>query len=256
MNIRKIVTIFILCCAIAIPFIVVKYTGGSYSKIHDIFFPYSIRIHTSAVGATIIDENNTIHTISPHETLFTLYARASRDRLIAVMQKNHYPWQKTVSFLPNAGNTSIDVYPFNFPIIANETEIASSSSEWKSEFRRLASSSLPTRDAPLVSDDGATIIFADNGTIMSVKENQSRSYTIRSETSIFTGQQPITSIAFLDDSGSSIIFSVDTGVYALDTDQRNTQNFQPIWKGINPRARIDNGIIYIHDSERILRINQ
>ena len=52
----------------------------------------------------------------------------------------------------------------------------------------------------------------------------------------------------------AIILSVSDAVYAAEIDNRQYQNFYPIYKGKNPDFRIDGGTVYIKDGEYIVSV--
>jgi len=66
----------------------------------------------------------------------------------------------------------------------------------------------------------------------------------------------ITAIDFYKNRQDVVIIASGDGVYALEINTENFQNFQPIYKGKNPVfVKKDNSSIYIFDSENLILVN-
>jgi len=71
---------------------------------------------------------------------------------------------------------------------------------------------------------------------------------------VFDSAVPIKSLAFYPNREDVVILAISSGVYAIEIDARKHQNFQPVYKGIDPSFVTEGNTLYIKDSENLFRI--
>ncbi len=72
---------------------------------------------------------------------------------------------------------------------------------------------------------------------------------------VFEAYVPIRSIDFYPYRDDAIILTLDNGVYVIEIDRRPTQNFYPLYRGVNPDFRVYRNQVYIKDSDYIALLN-
>lgn len=76
----------------------------------------------------------------------------------------------------------------------------------------------------------------------------------RDEISVFKGETQVRQADFFPGRENVAIIATGNGIYALDIDTRQPQNFQPIYKGTKPIFVLDGETLYIKDGELLFRI--
>ncbi len=72
---------------------------------------------------------------------------------------------------------------------------------------------------------------------------------------VFNSTGPIKSFDFYPKREDVVLMALSNGVFAIEIDVRKNQNFQPIYKGVDPYFIINNSVLYIKDNEDILEIS-
>ncbi len=72
---------------------------------------------------------------------------------------------------------------------------------------------------------------------------------------IFEAYVPIRTIDFYPHRDDAIILALDNGVYVVEIDRRQTQNFYPLYKGNSPDFRVYRNQVYIKDGDYIALLN-
>lgn len=72
---------------------------------------------------------------------------------------------------------------------------------------------------------------------------------------VFDSSVPIRSADFFPSRNDAIILALDNGVYAVEIDKREPQNFYPLFRGTSPDFRISRGDVYVKDDESLVRLN-
>lgn len=79
-------------------------------------------------------------------------------------------------------------------------------------------------------------------------------YTDQAKKIIFQSRSPLAGIAFYPSRDDVILLATENSVFALEIDARGTQNFQPVYKGMNPSLGRVGGDIYVLDQNALSRI--
>lgn len=77
-------------------------------------------------------------------------------------------------------------------------------------------------------------------------------YFIEKETTIFSSPHIIRSFDFYGSRRDVILFAVENNIFAIELDGRSTRNFQPLYKGREPRFVSIGNIIYILEGNFLL----
>lgn len=72
---------------------------------------------------------------------------------------------------------------------------------------------------------------------------------------IFNSNAAVKSLGFYPGRDDVAVIAVENGIFAIEIDQRKIQNFQPVYKGVDPYFIIDGGAFYVKDKEAIIKIN-
>lgn len=75
-----------------------------------------------------------------------------------------------------------------------------------------------------------------------------------SPVSVFSSYATIKNIGFYPNREDVILIAIQTGIYAIEIDARKTQNFQPVYKGIDPYFIFEDGELFVRDGENIFVI--
>lgn len=163
---------------------------------------------------------------------------------IIISKEGYYPWVKKIK-IPSKESVSIDPFFVN-QNASGEMITVVDSDYWKIK-RDIQTSVLPTKENPLISQDKEIQIWIENNAVIS-KTKDSFHTVIEPDTII-------KNISFYKNRDDVIIFSTYNGVYAIETDTENTQNFMPIYKGVDPYfATSTENSIYILDKDILMEV--
>lgn len=110
------------------------------------------------------------------------------------------------------------------------------------------------------SKDKSTVLFTENNTIYVgwVSETEPvPSYfceenPCKLKMPVTVSEEPIKSIDFYKERRDVIIFAAGESIYAIEVDREGTQNFQPLYKGVDPYFyQTEEGVLYIKDGNSI-----
>lgn len=76
----------------------------------------------------------------------------------------------------------------------------------------------------------------------------------REVVTVFNSPSTIKSLDFYPGRDDVVIIAVENGIFAIEIDQRKIQNFQPIYKGVDPYFLNDGGTFYVKDKDVIIKI--
>ncbi|MEK9167894.1 MAG: hypothetical protein AAB769_00990 [Patescibacteria group bacterium] len=71
---------------------------------------------------------------------------------------------------------------------------------------------------------------------------------------VFSSPDKIRNFDFYPGREDVILLAVQTGVYAIEIDTRKAQNFQPVYKGADPKFIVSGNTLYIKDGDNIFRV--
>lgn len=189
-----------------------------------------------------VDESKKIETSKDSE-LVELSLSPGKHQII-VTRDGYYPWIKQIK-MPSGGE--IDLSPF---IIFQNTSgviITKSDPEYSKIRDSITANKLRAKEKPLVSKDGSMEVWVEDNTIMSKKGGAIHT--------IVKPETPIRNVDFYKNRSDVVIFSVGEYVNVIEIGAEGTQNFMPIYKGINPSfITADLNSIYVLDGEKLMQV--
>lgn len=200
---------------------------------------------------------------------------------ILVSKDGFWPWMKTVEVAADAPSR---LYAFIFQMAGVETiPLSRGSEEYARAVRGFAEARLPElspASPPLSPDTGVRGWIEENAPARRLSgDRHAMLYTAfdtiyiawisdtdppphafceenpcRPVMPIVVSVQPLTSVDFYRGRNDVILFAAGTSIYSIEVSREGTQNFQPLYKGRNPRFFTDEGgTVYITDGDTILR---
>lgn len=233
---------YILSLAILIIIFALMYKSGYRitSNFHIGKMGY-LKIHLPAEQISLIIDKKT--KINSTENLTTVVLSPKIHEII-VSKEGYYPWIKKVK-IPS-GQTS-DINPFFVSQNASGQIINMTDPNYWTIKRTVQTAELPTKEKPLVSKDGNFSVWVENNAV--IMKNGDSIHTIVEPDTI------IKNLSFYKNRGDVLIFSTYNGIYAIETDTSDTQNFMPIYKGASPYfATSTENSIYILDRDLLMEV--
>lgn len=163
---------------------------------------------------------------------------------IIVSHDGYFPWIKKIR-MPSSGNVTLN--PIFISQNTSGVMITKSDSQYWKIRNGVTSNAPPTKTNPLISKDGPIEIWVEDKTIVA-KNGVSTSTVLKSETTI-------RNIDFYKNRSDSVIFSTGDSVSVIEISTEGTQNFFPIYKGMQPRfVTADSNSIYVLDGETVMQV--
>lgn len=190
----------------------------------------------------------------------TLRLSSGRHSIIAV-KEGYWPYLKEITA---ENNKKYVISAFGVSRNPGGVIITKNDPEYLSLVSLFNKNVLPTKEKPLLSKDGSTAVWIEDALVMaSWKGDESRRpyyYCLFSACSeSIKSFDPITEIrdiAFYKDRNDVLLVAIQNGVFALEIDPNNTQNFQPLYEGTSPEFRIEEDKnVYIMDNGVLMLIN-
>lgn len=72
---------------------------------------------------------------------------------------------------------------------------------------------------------------------------------------VFNSVAPIKDIDFYPGREDVVLIAVQNGIYVIEIDARKYQNFQPVYKGVDPYFVLSGNTLYIKDNDNFFKIN-
>ncbi len=178
---------------------------------------------------------------------------------IVVSKEGYWPWNKEISL---QGGTEMRFSVFLFkksPEGAAVQERTPERRELEALFKQ--QTSLPTRKTPVRSDDSSAELFVENGKILArwlSKDPAPQYYCIDGscdEHVALSFEAELRDLSFLPSRNDVALLAIQNGVFALELDNRGTQNFQPVYRGTRPRFIVKDGVPYIKDGLALVSLS-
>jgi len=167
-----------------------------------------------------------------------------REHTVIVSRDGYFPWKKDF-VMGSGGNIKfspvfVSSSPSGVIITKNDPEF------WKIR-NKIITNILPTKETPRVSEDGsAKLWIEDNAVIVEVASTTK---------TVIQPDPVIRNLYFYKGRSDVVIFSVSSAIYAIEVNKEGTQNFLPIYKGINPSFIGDDlNNIYVLDGETLMQV--
>lgn len=177
-------------------------------------------------------------------------------RIVGIEQEGFWPWSK--EFEVGWG----DIFHFS-PFLAPRdapADIIVDPALRSAASAALQSALLPSPTAPKVSADGTVRLWLEDNVItvewIGPEADLPEYFCIEicaTRIPVLVSIVPIRSLDFYKDRSDVLILAADTGIFALETDKRGIQNFQPLYEGNLPSFAQGEGVLYVQDGDyRIL----
>jgi hypothetical protein len=192
--------------------------------------------------SVFVDENKKTETTKDNENVKLLLS--PRTHNIIVSHTGYYPWTKKVA-VPSNGTVVLS--PIFVTINASGEIITQKDPEYWKIRSEIINSKLPAKNSPLLSADKSSTLWMDDNAII---------VNIASTTHVVI--QPdtvINNVSFYKNRSDVVIFSTGNGIYVIEVEKENTQNFMPIYKGASPYFMPGNeGFIYVLDGDNLMQV--
>jgi len=177
---------------------------------------------------------------------------------ILVGKDGYWPWIKKINLAPG---TTTTVLPFMVQQNPIGQVIRTVDPEYKTYVTLINQDKLPTSGTKKLSKDNKVSLFVENGAIKAewVGEETIPYFFCNGECSdvqtVITPQSSINSLDFYGDRNDVLIFSDQSGIYAIELDKRGTQNFQPVYSGKDIKfLKTQDGSFYLLDAGKLVHI--
>lgn len=218
---------------------VVKTTSGGKSS-HSNPNGGSVTLIAEFRGSKIALDQIAEHTTSKDGEAYTATNLENRPYQFAVVKDGYWPWAKT---LTPEEKKDVTFDTFSILMSPKREDLNKESEEYVNYRKTFAELKVPGEESKITSKDGTMTVWAEMNSIFaswSGDADKIPSYFCKdgvcaSRLNIITIQYNVRSLAFLGEHNNSIIFSDDQGIYALEINQRDNQNFQPIYRTAIPQ---------------------
>jgi len=200
----------------------------------------SVTLITEFAGSKIALDQIAEYTTKADGESYTATHLENRPYQFAVVRDGYWPWAKTLT-----PEEQKDVTFDTFSILMNpkKEDLDKESEEYATYRKTFADLKVPAEDTKVISKDGTMAVWAEMNSIFATwlgDADKTPSYfcpngTCASRINVISLQYNVRSLAFLGDHSNSIVFSDEQGVYALEINQRDNQNFQPIYRTAFPQ---------------------
>lgn len=181
---------------------------------------------------------------------------------LLVSKDGYWPWLKEVDVQKKETTT---VNPFFILKNSSGVVIHAEDEEYTAIKESIESEVLPRIDSKQNSESGNVAIWLENDTIMAEwlgDEELLPSYFCThsecvSTKTVLESTDPIRNLTFYKNREDVLIFSSQNGLFAIEIDTRNIQNFQPIYKGgRSPNYSVYDGqTLAVQDTESIFLLS-
>ena len=205
-----------------------------------------LRSETGFFSSGVLLQNLTPHTYS-----------------VLVAKEGFWPWTKT---LPVKGSEVVEAYALMIPQTVAAEPVDAKSAEYKTALTAIDKLKRSVRTATstaarlgLAQDErGRAQVWFDTDHriwIEWLSNSPLPFYLDDIKKPIFQSRSAIHGISFLPDRNDIVALATENGVFALEIDGRGTQNFQPIYKGVNPYVARSGDALYILDGITLAKIS-
>lgn len=192
--------------------------------------------------SVFVDEKKSIETTKDNQDVkITLSPRTHN---IIISHVGYFPWTKKITMKSKG---TVELHPMFVSINASGEIITMHDPEYWTIKSKIVHGILPTKDSPIISFDKSSKLWMEDNAII-VNAASTTRVVIQPDT-------VIKNVAFYKNRSDVVVFSTQSGVYAIEVDKENTQNFMPIYKGTNPYFMSGNeGFIYVLDGDNLMQV--
>jgi len=184
--------------------------------------------------------------------------------LLLASREGYWPWFKELSVSPGE-QTRVSM--FAVPQNPSGVIIKEADPSYRQIRALIQNARVPSADAPLLSADASVAIFTDGGTAIHARwrgeEGALPSFfcddaSCTERAVVFEGASGVNALSFYPGRSDVLLFSGESGIYAIEIDRRGTQNFQPVYLGPAPTfvPKEDAALaLYVDDQGSILELS-
>ncbi|MBI2039190.1 MAG: hypothetical protein HYT22_02855 [Candidatus Niyogibacteria bacterium] len=184
-----------------------------------------------------------------------------RNYSVLVAKDGYWPWTKQLAV---EGSAVVEAKALLVPQNVGGTPVARTAAEYKAAInaiekakRNTATSTEEARFGLAQDRKGRAEIWWDSGQhiwFRWISDAPLPYYTDLPAKILFQSRSPLHGIAFYPSRDDVILLAAENSIFALEIDARGTQNFQPIYKGVEPSLARVNRDIYVLDQGMLTRI--
>ena len=219
----------------------------------------AIEVRDLLAGAHVFIDDSEVGTAEANGTTMAVGRITPGARTVIVSREGYWPWLKTVEVHER---TTTAIGAFQVPTQSTGEIITSRDPEYRTILSRFTTTKIPTATTPVISGTKNVAVWVEKGVIKAKWQGSidaAPSYFCQTECgapiTILTPTVPARSVHFYKDREDVLVVGVQDGVYALDIDTREPQNFQPIYKGSSPLSvPVDSNSVYIRDGATLMQV--
>lgn len=159
---------------------------------------------------------------------------------VLVAAEGFWPWAKTIELSWGDRLTfGVLALPVE-PSIVKDPSLSKLNTA-KAGTLRSEMTKVPTKDAPIFSDNKDIALWVEDNNIVASWRNRRSSLPAyfcnpecKTRMIVFQSDVPIRSLSFYGKRPDVLLFAADNSIFALELDARGTQNFQPLYAGSAP----------------------
>ncbi len=197
-----------------------------------------ISIEVPLEGSVVFLDGKEKAYTSKDRELVSLPKVSKGEHTIVVHKENFWPWAKTIQ---SQKGDEFYLKSFHLPQRLDVENLELGSEARENARRRLLSHTAPSSNKPVSSADEKASLWTENNKIfVEWKGGDKPHYFCKEEIcdsriEVLNALSNIISADFLKDRNDVVIFSNEEGIFAIEVDKTETQNFQPIWRVRNPK---------------------
>lgn len=177
---------------------------------------------------------------------------APGEHTVTLGRERHWPWSKTLAI--HKDRTTV-ITPFFISRLSVRTAVNATHTERPIAERLFANTAQPTREHPILSTDETVALWNEGQSVIALWREGATTTphffcvtTCLQKRTVLTTAAPIEHIAFLGDRNDVMLFANSEGIFALELDMRDIQNFQPVLEGAGLDFRVrDTDSLYVRD---------
>jgi hypothetical protein len=184
-------------------------------------------------GSVVEIDDKRVETVSAGESTIQSDVPPG-NRTVTVRAVGHYPWAKTVVV---EQDQTTSVTPFLVSQNPETERIIAGSEEVAQAVRAFDTLPALDRAAGITSRDSAVTAWLDGSTVYALWQGATSTLpeyfcidSCNKTLEVLKAAQPITNLSFLGDRNDVLLLTTPDGVFALELDLRDIQNFQPVYR--------------------------
>jgi hypothetical protein len=212
-------------------------------------------------GSIVFIDNQEKKRIDKPEDNLILRGIESGAHTILISRDGYWPWFKEIQIKKGE---SVKLSPFFVSDTPNSSVISTDDENYNLALSKINSVSLPTFNKKKISKDGSIAFWVDKETLFVewLLDERERPDYFCNEFGCHNVYVPlgvetdIKNVDFYKNRNDVFVISFGNGVFALEANNKDNQNFQPIFEGNNPQFVLnDENSIYVLDSNILRKVS-